>query len=401
MNIRRAVSKRLLPAAMIGVLASAVSVYGQLSFSRLGVTTGLAVDVSKNGSVVAIDAGRAIRWTRATGPIDLGTLPTGQGANATSMSADGSVIVGNSGTAPFRWTMATGMIPLVYPASASSAAAWDISGAGHITVGEIQNPTTTGTVDAVRWIGTNEPQSLGSLGGGNISAAYAISTDGSTVVGYAATPDRIAHAFRWTETEGLVDLGLPSQLHSLAQGVSADGTFIVGNITHRRSINNTEGFLWSEEQGTVSLGLFGHSTFPRAVSADGSLVIGIMSAAGIGGGGFIWTPNSGIRDFLQVLNDDYDLGSQIGGWTNLIPSAMSDDARYIVGWGTIDGSANFDAWLLDRGMSPPPIDPLTPVPEPSLFGLLGAALLAGALLRRHLYRFIRWGHCPPFSGASV
>src|SRR5690606_37848831 len=67
MNIRRAVSKRLLPAAMIGVLASAVSVYGQLSFSRLGVTTGLAVDVSKNGSVVAIDAGRAIRWTRATG----------------------------------------------------------------------------------------------------------------------------------------------------------------------------------------------------------------------------------------------------------------------------------------------------------------------------------------------
>ena len=83
------------------------------------------------------------------------------------------------------------------------------------------------------------------------SIAYAVSADGTVVVGQAASSDA-GVAFRWSETEGGVALGdLPGgDFNSTARAVSADGSVIVG---HGSSESGTEAFRWTESSGIVGL----------------------------------------------------------------------------------------------------------------------------------------------------
>ncbi len=92
-----------------------------LGFLPGGTTSG-AYAVSADGSVVVGFAGghrqyffEAFRWTQARGMIGLGFLPGGLYSVAAAVNADGTVIVGSCGLslepgqAAFRWTEATGM----------------------------------------------------------------------------------------------------------------------------------------------------------------------------------------------------------------------------------------------------------------------------------------------------
>ena len=72
---------------------------------------------------------------------------------------------------------------------------------------------------------------LGRLPGrGTTSVAFGVSADGSTVVGQSGDRRNNFEAFRWTEAGGMVGLGdLPGgDFGSVAFGVSADGSTIVG-----------------------------------------------------------------------------------------------------------------------------------------------------------------------------
>jgi probable HAF family extracellular repeat protein len=69
---------------------------------------------------------------------------------------------------------------------------------------------------------------LGTLPGGDQSAAYDVSTDGSVVVGVAANAAGQDRAFRWTAAGGMQDLGTLGGNWSVARGVSADGSVVVG-----------------------------------------------------------------------------------------------------------------------------------------------------------------------------
>jgi probable HAF family extracellular repeat protein len=86
-----------------------------------------AVKVSGNGDVVVgycdritgdvLESEQAFRWTETTGMVGLGFLPGAPHSFPTCMSADGSLIVGNSGrdadtAASFIWDGANGMRPL-------------------------------------------------------------------------------------------------------------------------------------------------------------------------------------------------------------------------------------------------------------------------------------------------
>src|SRR4051812_31470082 len=90
---------------------------------------------------------------------------------------------------------------------------------------------------------------LGYLPGGpNYSVAQAVSADGSTVVGYSGNPLFGTRAFRWTKSDGMIDLGsLSGDVSSWANAASADGTTIVGGTS-------IEGFRWTKESGLVGLG---------------------------------------------------------------------------------------------------------------------------------------------------
>ena len=108
-------------------------------------------------------------------------------------------------------------------------------------------------------------QGLGFLPGGSSSVAYAISSDGSVVVGEGSTPSNPnPRAFRWTSAGGMRALGDFGGLQSHAFAVSGDGSTGVGI----RGVY--EAFRWTSAGGVQGLGLgvaFG-------ASADGTVIVG-------------------------------------------------------------------------------------------------------------------------------
>ena len=86
---------------------------------------------------------------------------------------------------------------------------------------------------------------------------YAVSADGSTVVGSTASPNG-QEAFRWTPGEGMVGLGDLSggAFVSSAFGVSGDGSTIVGR-GRASSLNSAAGvdraFRWTSAAGMQQL----------------------------------------------------------------------------------------------------------------------------------------------------
>ena len=74
-------------------------------------------------------------------------------------------------------------------------------------------------------------QTFMGLGGGN---AEVVSADGSVVAGFG---------WRWTAADGWTSLGIEG-VRSSVDGISADGSFLVGKRWHPRDFCRDEGFLW-------------------------------------------------------------------------------------------------------------------------------------------------------------
>jgi probable HAF family extracellular repeat protein len=170
---------------------------------------------------------------------NLGVLAGGSSSTASAASADGSTVIGVSGSSAgeraFRWTASGGM------------------------------------------------QSLGVLAGGGTSSAKGVSDDGTVVVGVSDS-EAGGRAFRWTVSGGMQDLGvLPGGESSAANGVSGDGRVIVGQSGSRDS---SGAFVWSHDRGgmmslqehlaEIGADLSGWSALLSAtgISADGRFVVG-------------------------------------------------------------------------------------------------------------------------------
>lgn len=259
-----------------------------------------AIDTSANGTVVVgwtnTPGGReAYRWTPADGRVGLGDLAGGAfDSLGYGVSADGSVVVGDAddGTGrAFRWTQATGMQALPhYQEYAGQTIFHSIARKVNTDGSIVAGYTSLGEgVSAVRWV-DGTPDYLGDLpGAGRFSDAYAISGDGSTVVGWSNGTSEGGtgfQAFRWTEATGMVGLGdLPGGaglFRSIAFGVSDDGSVIVGSANFNAEAN---AFLWSQAGGMVDLkglleGTYGLNltgwqlTEAWDISPDGRTIVG-------------------------------------------------------------------------------------------------------------------------------
>lgn len=108
------------------------------------------------------------------------------------------------------------------------------------------------------------------------------------------------------------------------------------------------------------------STFPAAVSADGSVVVGHGRTDLGPDTAFLWDPDHGMRSLQGALTDEY--GLDLTGWTLLYASDITPDGRTIVGTG-IDPNGDVEAWI-------------TTIPEPGTALLLGAGLLGFSLRRQ-------------------
>jgi probable HAF family extracellular repeat protein len=189
---------------------------------------------------------------------------------------------------------------------------------------------------AAIWTASGGIVGLGDFAGGGTnagSAANGISTDGTVVVGYGTTDGRpipsggstafTREAFRWTAATGLVSLGvLPgSHLGTDARAVSADGSVIVGEGYNAAGF--PEAFRWTAATGLQSLGFLPSCNRSTAtgVSADGSVIVGYCVGTDFLNRAFRWTAAGGM----------VELGALPSGYIVSRANAISADGLVIVG----------------------------------------------------------------------
>jgi hypothetical protein len=188
--------------------------------------------------------------------------------------------------------------------------------------------------------------SLGILGDplqqGAQSAAFSVSGDGSTVVGWSTSPDGF-QAFRWTSADNMVGLGyLPGSVgDSRANDVSYDGSVIVGRSTASDALPHACRWTSSGIQAITEMPGAVHSQ-ATATSWDGSVIVGeVTTMPGFVIGGFLWDAANGMRLIKQVL---VDAGINMTGWTLSKVTDVSADGLTIVGWGT-NPQGQTEGWI--------------------------------------------------------
>ena len=340
---------------------------------RIGDSAG---GVSADGSVVvgsfndpASEQLRAYRWTAGPGGgtlQNLGVVAGAPGSFAGEVSADGNVIVGQSGESAFRWAAAGGMVSLgALPGGNGNSIAWNVSGDGAVVVGQ---SNTAGGFRGFRWTATTGLAALGDLPGGfDYSDARSVSADGSIIVG---SSDGAAggRAVRWTganPTPSPLGLLRPTYNFSEALDISADGRVIVG--VSGNGVEN-EAFRWTEAGGFQGIGdLPGGllDSVAGGVSADGSVIVGTGNPGfDLPDEPFYWSESAGMRRLWDVA---LAAGADMSAWQSLIIATdVSADGTVVVGSG-ITSTGEFAGYRLT-------------VPEPR--SLAALALLAAAARRR-------------------
>ncbi|MCH8044584.1 MAG: tandem-95 repeat protein [Planctomycetes bacterium] len=334
-----------------------------IEFRGLGVNR-QAGAVSSDGLTVVgrtVD-GSAFRWTRPHGAGDLRGASASM-KSALDVSAGGEVIVGYGNIAEkrwwntVRWTSEDGAAHLgtlrTDPEARWDGTAFAVSDDGSSIVGYSLSDDAPSRGEAFIWTEAGGMVGLGDFPGVTRigSRATDVTPNGLVVVGDAGTNSQ---AFRWTVEGGMERLGGDSPYRNRANAVSDDGGVVVGWTS---TAIGTEAFRWTEETGMVRLGdLPGGDSFSiaNAVSGDGSVVVGrslpspIMEA-------FIWDASRGMRPLKQVLESEYDM--DLSGWILTEANAISSDGTVIVGEG-INPDGKDEGWIVRLAEAPVPINSL-------------------------------------------
>jgi len=207
-----------------------------------------------------------------------------------------------------------GSLPGAVPGSAATA----VSADGAVVVGSC--PDGASCSEAWRWTQGTGIVGLGFLSGDATSEALAVSDDGSVVAGASG-----AKAARWVNGSGWQDLsgGLPAADDSRANGVSADGSAVVGEYMSPFMGAATGAFVWRQVGGTS---LYLQDTVPILSSISGISSDGLVMSAWTGPYDAPWAlrfTESGSQMLTQLSGVYCDCGDSA--------EAISADASTIVG----------------------------------------------------------------------
>src|SRR4029450_1047176 len=181
----------------------------------------------------------------------------------------------------------------------------------------------------------------------SLSQATGVSSDGQTVVGYASSGCTFAHAFRWQESGGMVDLGSTGQgRSSRGLGVSADGSVVVGDQTAADGFN--QGARWVGGRQELMTGPEGPAGSAMAANHDGSIVVGRVCVPASGRVGdqsaWVWRTQGG----TTCLPAPRRLVSP-GPAILVEAAATSDDGQVIGGSQSVGGSPDSNAVIWVAG----------------------------------------------------
>ncbi len=314
---------------------------------------------------------------------------------ATAISADGTVIAGNTnGYEAFRWTADTGIVPLgmsSYAVLGMGAGAPDISADGTRISSTIHTADSLYVTQGLWTLGSGWQETMPPTlpDGGTMDSAYGsawgVSGDGETVVGLYWRPgqsDGLAHGSSWTAAGGLVDLGSAGH-DSRANGANHDGSVIVGWAANPgfgnwipcvweggtlTLLDSGDGFaqancvnpagdiiggsyysdpdylavaaLWHRNGANWDLQILGAlpgtasnngNVFVHDMTPDGSVAVGFNAFSFSTATGFIWTEETGMVDVADYLADN---GIVVDPMFHLADvTGISDDGKTICGIG--------------------------------------------------------------------
>lgn len=263
---------------------------------------------------------------------------------ATDVSADGSVVVGNTVGAyeTFRWTQSTGIVPLgraSVPALGVGGGTPDVSYDGTKISATILDDTGTLATQG-RWIEGIGWQELmppvpptGGVLDQSLGSAWGLSGDGEIVTGFywrPGQPDGSAHATSWKEGSGITDLGSDGNSSS-GRAANYDGSVIVGWDEHP-SFGNRRPAVWVNGFKTVFTPDNDGPSELTAANADGTIVVGSdFNFVGNHEDAAIWR-NVGGNWVVQNLGSLP--GTQVGGLG--IASDVTADGSMVVGYNRLN-----------------------------------------------------------------
>ena len=283
----------------------------------------------------------AFRYVDGLGMIDVGALPTGnisegQGINSGGRIVGGSLVGVDDSVSHAFVASATLVLTDLGTLGGDYSYAWDINDNGQIT-GEAANKA--GDVHAFLWTSAGGMRDLGTLGG-NQSVGRSINESGQ-VAGENRIGTVVTRAFRFTEGVGMVSLGtLPGGTRSSGYGINDSGQ-VVGESDNGPILNptlllkgfslfGTHAFLWTESVGMTDLGhLGGGSSTALAINNNG-MVVGTSTLVNGTSRAFRWTQAEGMIDIDTLL-------PRSSGWVLLVAYDVNDRGQ-ITGLGVHNGA---------------------------------------------------------------
>ena len=303
--------------------------------------------ISADGSVVVGQSGtgtlssqtttRAFKYSNGT-MIDLGTLSSGNKAAATGVSSNGSVIVGygnitNGGTIYHAFKYSGSTMTDLGTLGGINSYAQSVSSDGLVIVG---GASTASASHAFKYVGSTMTD-LGTLGTGDYSEAYGASNDGSVIVGYSYITSGFGgtiHAFKYTGTT-MTDIGTLGGTHSEANNVSADGNVIIGySQTTGNVASHAFKYIGTSMTDLGTLG--GSSSYAYGVSSDGSVIVGQADTA------------TATHAFKYSDGTMTDIGT-LGGSTSYA-YGVTADGKTIVGTSETSTSGVYHAFIYNNNL---------------------------------------------------
>ena len=310
--------------------------------------------MSVTRSIVALGASLMLAASVSAGSkpsfTPLGALKGYDSSVANAVSGNGRVVVGISTltegelivNTAFRWTMRGGMVPLPTFEEGEDCFAYAVSYDGSHVVGSCS--AGPGTSVAVRWKYATGIEAMEDLDPDQpgFAEALAISADGNEIAGIVdgCPCGMFGQGFLWSRREGMRGLGWlnDQERYSRAAGMSAGGEVVVGEAG---PFFGRTAFRWTESSGMWSLGAI--QSRAEAVSADGTTIVG---AASFDSGlieAFRWTKP--VRGEGGMVG----LGDLPGGGVGSEALSVSADGSVIVGFADSEDGGTAAVWYGDAG----------------------------------------------------